>query len=45
MDKRRKILVNNYEQLADELIIKAVSLYGARVCPKLGLKDIIYSSM
>jgi hypothetical protein len=41
MDRRRKILVNNYEQLADELIINAVSPYGARVCPKVGLKDII----
>jgi hypothetical protein len=41
MDRRRNILVNNYEQLADELIIKAVSPYGARVCPKVGLKDII----
>jgi len=41
MDRRRKILVNNYEKLADELINKAVKPYGARVCPKIGLKDIL----
>lgn len=41
MDRRRKLLVNNYEKLADELLAKAVSPYGARVCPKVGLKDIV----
>jgi len=41
MDKRRKLLVNKYEKLADELVTKAVSPYGARVCPKVGLKDIV----
>lgn len=41
MDRRRKLLVNNYEKLADELITKAVTPYGARVCPKVGLKDIL----
>lgn len=41
VDRRRKLLVNNYEKLADELIIKAATPYGARVCPKVGLKDIV----
>lgn len=37
MDRHRKILVNNYEKIADELLTKAVTPYGARVCPKVGL--------
>ena len=41
MDRRRKLLVNNYEKLGEELLVKAVAPYGARVCPKVGLKDII----
>lgn len=41
MDRRRKLLVNKYEKLADTLIAEAVAPYGARVCPKVGLKDII----
>lgn len=41
MDRRRKLLVNNYEKLADELLTKAVAPYSARVCPKVGLKDIV----
>jgi hypothetical protein len=41
MDRRRKLLVNNYEKLADELITKAVTPYNARICPKVGLKDIV----
>lgn len=41
MDRRRKLLVNKYEKLADELVTKAVAPYGARVCPKVGLKDIL----
>jgi hypothetical protein len=44
MDRRRKLLVNDYEKLADELLVKAVAPYGARVCPKVGLKDIVYIS-
>jgi hypothetical protein len=39
MDRRRRILVNPYEEETDTALAVAASKYNARVCPKLRVAD------
>jgi Protein of unknown function (DUF2726) len=39
VDRRKRILVNQYEEATDSALRQVTSLWGARVCPKVRLAD------